>query len=46
MLHCLEGQKQYDQFGRLHAQLAWINNRINTYKTQWEKRQTTGLTGS
>lgn len=37
--------QQYDQFGRLHAQLAWINNRINTYKTQWEKRQMSGLTG-
>lgn len=37
--------QQYDQFGRLHAQLSWINNRINTYKTQWEKRQMAGLTG-
>jgi hypothetical protein len=41
----LRNAKELNRFGRLHAQLSWLTNRINLYKKAWEKRQFRGIAG-
>lgn len=37
--------KNYDKFGRLHTQLAWVYNIIMSYKRAWENRKYRGFAG-